>query len=121
VTEYPEYDPKIKHTIWVDVNLAAPIFEEDDNKRALVDIVAVIDRSGSMSGEKLKLVKTTLEFVVSQLTAKDRLCLVVYDDVVDIVFPLTYVTSGNKTDIMSKIQSVQTRGTTNLCGGLLKG
>lgn len=121
VNEYPEYDPKIKHTIWVDVNLSAPIFEEDDNKRALVDIVAVIDRSGSMSGEKLKLVKTTLEFVVSQLTAKDRLCLVVYDDKVDLVFPLTFVSSENKTDIMGKIQSVQTKGSTNLCGGLLKG
>ncbi|WP_411024985.1 vWA domain-containing protein, partial [Salmonella sp. s54836] len=120
-TEFQEYDPTLKCSCWVDLNLKAPEFEEDDSKRAAVDIVAVIDRSGSMSGSKLALVKKTLHFVVSQLTAKDRLCLVVYDDSVDIVFPLTNITVENKGKLETKIDDVKTRGSTNLCGGLIKG
>ena len=119
--EYPEYDPAKASNCWVDINLSAPLYEEDESKRPAVDIVAVIDRSGSMSGEKLPLVKKTLLFVVSQLTAADRICLIVYDDTVDLIFNLTRVTAENKPEIESKIEGVQTRGSTNLCGGLLKG
>ena len=119
--EYPEYDPAKASNCWVDINLSAPLYEEDESKRPAVDIVAVIDRSGSMSGEKLPLVKKTLLFVVSQLTAADRICLIVYDDTVDLIFNLTSVTAENKPEIESKIEGVQTRGSTNLCGGLLKG
>ena len=119
--EYPEYAPTKATNCWVDINLAAPVYEEEENVRAPVDIVAVIDRSGSMSGGKLDLVKKTLHFVVTQLTPKDRLCLVVYDDTVDLIFNLTNLTPENKPDIEAKIDAVGTRGSTNLAGGLLKG
>lgn len=76
----------------MDLNLAAPVYEEDESVRAPVDIVAVIDRSGSMSGGKLDLVKKTLHIVVTQLTPKDRLSLIVYDDTVDMIFNLTSIT-----------------------------
>ena len=71
--EYPEYNPTLATNCWVDINLATPVNKEDESVRSPVDIVAVIDRSGSMSGGKLDLVKKTLHFVVTQLTAKDRL------------------------------------------------
>ena len=119
--EFLEYDPKKTLSCWVDLKLVAPIFEEDDTKRAAVDLVAVIDRSGSMGGGKLDLVKKTLLFVVSQLASTDRLALIVYDGSVDIIFTLTKITPDNKTQIEALIDSVQTRGSTNLCGGLIKG
>ena len=119
--EFLEYDPKKTVSCWADLKLEAPIFEEDDSKRAAVDLVAVIDRSGSMDGGKLDLVKKTLHFVVSQLASTDRLALIVYDNSVDIIFTLTKITSDNKTQIESLIDSVHTRGSTNLCGGLIKG
>ena len=92
---------------------------EEDNTRAQVDLVAVIDRSGSMSGDKINLVKETLLFVLTQLTAKDRLCLIVYDDEVESVFELTYVTEEGRSYLRSKINSVTVRVRTDLCGGLL--
>jgi len=41
---------------------------------APIDVVTVIDRSGSMGGDKIALVKETLGFVVKQLKATDRIC-----------------------------------------------
>ena len=119
--EYLEYHPAHATPCWVDLNLTAPTYVEEDNARTQVDLVAVIDRSGSMSGDKIDLVKETLQFVLTQLTAKDRLCLIIYDDEVESLFELTYVTEENRSFLESKINSITTRGSTNLCGGLLKG
>lgn len=45
--------------------ITAPLYVQADREsRASVDVVAVVDRSGSMRGEKLKLVCKTLKFVV---------------------------------------------------------
>ena len=46
------------------VTSRAPLYEPQS--RSAVDIVAVIDRSGSMAGVKLDLVRKTLLFVIDQ-------------------------------------------------------
>ena len=46
------------------VTARAPLYEPQS--RSAVDIVAVIDRSGSMAGVKLNLVRKTLLFVIDQ-------------------------------------------------------
>ena len=93
----------------------------ETQSRSPVDIVAVIDHSGSMAGEKLDLVRKTLLFVIDQLKPCDRLCLVLYDDLVSVEFPLTPMTKQNKEMTKSKVENIAHRGATNLCGGLLKG
>ena len=62
--EFAAYAPSKEHKAWAIATLKAPLFEP--TARAPVDICAVIDRSGSMHGEKLELVKETLEFVIDQ-------------------------------------------------------
>ena len=62
--EFAAYPPSTKQEAWTVCTLKAPLFEP--TARAPVDIVAVIDKSGSMHGEKLDLVKETLEFVIDQ-------------------------------------------------------
>jgi hypothetical protein len=49
-------------------------------KRAPLHLVAVIDKSGSMSGQPLELVKESLIKVVSQLGPDDELSIVLYGD-----------------------------------------
>jgi hypothetical protein len=46
------------------VTLKASHYECEESKRPALDIVAVIDRSGSMRGEKLFLVKKSLNILV---------------------------------------------------------
>ena len=67
-SEYKDYIYNETVDIWTLVSLKAPkeVEEDDEDKRAPIDLVAVIDKSGSMEGEKLKLVKKTLEFVLTQ-------------------------------------------------------
>lgn len=62
--EFAAYAPSKEHKAWAITTLKAPFYEP--TARAPVDICAVIDRSGSMHGEKLELVKETLEFVIDQ-------------------------------------------------------
>ena len=64
--EFKCYAPGGLEKCWATATLRAPFFEP--TTRAEIDLVAVIDRSGSMSGSKIKLVKETLEFVIDQCT-----------------------------------------------------
>ncbi len=63
-TEYASYKPGSKQECWAITTFKAPYYEP--SARADVDIVAVIDKSGSMSGQKIALVRKTLEFVIDQ-------------------------------------------------------
>ncbi|XP_057306276.1 uncharacterized protein LOC130644615 isoform X1 [Hydractinia symbiolongicarpus] len=121
--EYKDYTYNEKQDIWALVSLKAPFQEEKENeeKRAPIDIIAVIDKSGSMAGAKLDLVKRTLEFVLTQLNERDRFSVVTYDTNVYIDFGLRVMTADNKKDALHKIKNIQSGSCTNLCGGLLKG
>ena len=65
-TELCAYSHATRHDCWALANVKAPLYEPE--ARVPVDVVAVIDVSGSMAGEKLNLVKKTLLFVIGQCT-----------------------------------------------------
>ena len=62
--EYACYSPRGEQLCWAVTNFKAPLYEPAS--RAPVDMVAVVDKSGSMSGEKIRLVKKTLLFMIDQ-------------------------------------------------------
>jgi len=100
------------------VSIRAP---EQECSRTPLDLVAVIDVSGSMAGEKLQLVIAGLKFLVSQLLPADRFSLVLYDSEVRILFALTAATSEFVEVAKQKIAQIRAGSSTNLSGGLLKG
>src|SRR5688572_32566931 len=53
--------------------------------RSPLNLSLVIDRSGSMSGDKLNYVKEAARHVLRLLTEADRLSTVIYDDEVEIL------------------------------------
>ena len=62
--EFACYPPSKEQPCWAIASLRAPFYEP--TSRSPVDIAAVIDKSGSMRGKKLDLVKKTLLFVIDQ-------------------------------------------------------
>lgn len=91
---------------------------DDDSKRAPADIVVVLDVSGSMTGTKLDLCKTTQKLLLRELSSSDRFGLVSFGSNVNTeIFPKK-LTQFNKDFAHSKIESLTTHGCTNMSGGI---
>lgn len=96
-TDHPALPCGNSHVTFGMVELVAPKFEEETRRtRAAIDLVTVIDISGSMMGDKLELVKSTLLFMVDQLKADDRLCIVSFESNVRRLTQLSALTEANK-------------------------
>ena len=109
-------------TVTFDANITAPaLANEDHDQRKSVNIVCVIDTSGSMSGEPLRLVRETLDFIVGQLKSGDHLSLVSFGDAAKLLFPLTDMTTDGKTMASQQISKLAVDGMTNLSAGLQLG
>jgi Ca-activated chloride channel homolog len=78
-----------------------------------LNLCIVIDKSGSMHGEKLETAKKSCIEIFKRLTEDDLFTVVVYDDEAQVIInPLT-----DKKDIVIKIQSIESGGQTNLSLG----
>ena len=84
-----------------------------------LNLSVVIDRSGSMKGDKLKYVKLAAKELVSKLGKKDRLSLVTYDSTVQILLPPRMV--EDKQRFFDAIAPLNSGDMTNLSGGWLQG
>src|ERR1044071_2395258 len=89
--------------------------------RAPVAVSLVVDRSGSMAGDKLKLALDAARQAIRALDERDRFSVVVFDDRVDLVVPATGATRAARQDAEARLESVTSRGNTDLCGGWLTG
>ena len=100
----------------------APLNESVDTERPPCDIVAVVDRSGSMSGQKLALVKEALSYLITQLKACDRLSVVAFDHRVSHIFGLKRCSEQGRLSMDRSVQTdLHARGGTNIKSGLTFG
>eukprot|EP01116_Phalansterium_solitarium_P016081 TRINITY_DN3649_c0_g2_i1.p1 TRINITY_DN3649_c0_g2~~TRINITY_DN3649_c0_g2_i1.p1 ORF type:complete len:481 (-),score=194.33 TRINITY_DN3649_c0_g2_i1:236-1615(-) len=99
-------------------NIVAPTYEVPDEKRAPLNLIAVIDKSGSMQGEKIALVKSTMQFVQTQLQARDRFSIVAFSDDAAVELPLTRMDAGGKQAAAARVKAINAAGSTDLSGGL---
>jgi len=104
---------------YLNCSFRAPVCPEGDRKP--VDIVVVLDRSGSMRGPKLDLCKKTVQFLMGELSSQDRLGLVTYDTNVKTEFHLMKMNEKGKEKAEGILQKIQAGACTNLSGGLFHG
>lgn len=100
---------------------AVEIEDAKANDRAPIDVVLVLDKSGSMSGEKIELCKATAEFLCKELKSKDKLGIVTYDTDVNTIFDLRLMDRDGKEAAKNSISMIQSGSMTNLSGGLIRG
>lgn len=86
-----------------------------------VDLVIVLDRSGSMQGQKISDARQAVMGLIDRLTDKDRLSLVTYSNSVNTIFPLVPMDDSHRRLVKAAVQRIYSGGGTNLGGGLQRG
>ena len=89
--------------------------------REPLSLVLVLDRSGSMQGQKLDTAKRAAEAVIDRLEERDRVAIVVFDDRIDVVQQTVPATREIKARIRSALAEIAARSMTALHEGWLTG
>ena len=89
-------------------------FEKEKEKQSL-GICLVIDRSGSMSGEKMELAKTAARGAVELLTPKDFIGIVAFDHHSYVICPMQTPSEG----VSDEIATIRARGGTEIYPALV--
>lgn len=92
----------------------------NDADRAPIDLVTVLDVSGSMSS-KLPLLKRAVHFIIQNLGSADRLSIVIFSSVARRIFPLQRMTDSGRENAIRAINTLSSNGGTNIVEGLKKG
>lgn len=104
------------------LTLSAPEIEDAvDRPAPPMDLVLVLDRSGSMNGQKIDHAKRASTLLLDRLTPDDRLALVTYANDVRVASPLVSMGYGNRNRLKQTVRRVRVGGGTNLGGGLWQG
>jgi Ca-activated chloride channel family protein len=101
------------------IRFGADVAKADAAPRRPLNLSLVLDRSGSMGGTPLRQAIKSAQALVEQLTDKDRLSVVVFDDHIKTLVDPDFVL--DKKAIRAAIGKVDAGGTTNLCGGWQQG
>lgn len=83
-----------------------------------VDLVVVLDRSGSMGGQKIHDARKAVIGLLERLSGRDRIALITYANNVHTVSGLVYVTPHTFNRLTRDVVRIQAGGGTNLGGGL---
>ncbi len=93
--------------------------EEGGQERKPLNISLMLDKSGSMGGDKLEYTKYAAKALIDRLTSDDMLSVVAYDDRVTVVVPHGPV--EDRDTAKNSIDSIEPGGSTNLSAGWLRG
>ncbi len=100
---------------------ADDVFVDDAAVKQHVDMVIVLDQSGSMRGQKIQYAREAIQGLISDLSEGDRFALVGYSDGVWKYSPLTEISKRTRQNFQSIVSHIQPGGNTNLGGGLQEG
>ena len=118
---------KIKHQV-LQLNSASATVEpllftinalsgNDENKVPL-DLICVLDTSGSMQGPKIMLLIDTLKYLVDLLGENDRISIVRFSSQGARLLPLKRVSEVNKPEILKVLNSLVASGGTDITDGM---
>lgn len=95
--------------------------DKTEQSRLPLKLALVLDRSGSMQGDKIETAKKAALAVLDQLASRDQMAVVIFDDHIDVIQKLAPVTAEYKSQLRSALQTVQARANTALHEGWLTG
>jgi Ca-activated chloride channel family protein len=87
--------------------------------RPRLNLSLVLDRSGSMQGEKITRAREAACYCIDQLLPTDRVSVVIFDDVIEVIVPSQMV--ENREQIKSAISRIGARNSTALHEAWVRG
>jgi Ca-activated chloride channel family protein len=107
-----------KQMTWIRVGLEG--FQlTDDTPRPAANVAIVMDKSGSMQGEKIERARDAAIDALHLLGPNDIVSIITYDSTVDVLVPATKLT--DRKSVIAKIRAITAGGNTALFGGVSKG
>ncbi len=108
-----------EQTVDVLIRITPPELGSDGASRRRLNLSVVLDRSGSMQGAKMERAREAASYCVEQLLPADRLSVVIFDDVVEVLIPSGPV--EDKAGLKRLIAGVDARGSTALHEAWVRG
>jgi Ca-activated chloride channel homolog len=96
-----------------------PTAEMDEAKRPPLHLALVIDRSTSMKGERIDMVKANVTQLVRKLSGKDILSIIAFSDRAEVLVPASKVHDVEK--MIDRVTMLECRGGTEIFQGLEAG
>ena len=90
-------------------------------ERPPVNLALVLDRSGSMQGDRIARAREAAIAAVQRLDGRDYVSVVVFDDRIDVLAGAQTASPANKAAIVEKLSTVEARGSTAIFGGVSAG
>ncbi|MDJ0838387.1 MAG: VWA domain-containing protein [Acidobacteriota bacterium] len=103
----------------IKITLEGPSETASTVRRPPVNLAVVLDRSGSMKGDKLQKAREGTVQAMRQLGRNDYFSLVVYDDKIETLIPPRFATDTDALE--SRIWDIRAGGSTALFGGVSQG
>jgi Ca-activated chloride channel homolog len=117
-TDRPYVPAGEKQAVYLRIGLAG-CAEEFLKERRPVNVSLVIDKSGSMSGDKIEKAKDAAIMAIRRLQADDIASIVIYDDQAEVLVPATKMSRTE--DSVKKIRRIRADGSTALYDGIQNG
>ncbi len=89
------------------------------DNRIPLNLSVVLDRSGSMAGEKLAAARDAAAMLIRRLHPNDTVSVVAYDD--EVITVAEPATGDTQASLPQQVQAIHPGGSTNLSGGWLRG
>lgn len=99
------------------LSATAPAQHDGALAKPPLNLSLVIDRSGSMGGQKLDITRQAVADFLGTLSRIDRAGVVVYDDHVELLAPLSTVSP----QVVDRVRGITSQGSTDLYGGWVRG
>jgi Ca-activated chloride channel family protein len=106
-------------TVDVLIRITPPELDAGVGRRPKLNLSLVLDRSGSMEGEKMSRAREATAYCIDQLLPVDRLSVVVFDNVVEVLIPSQ--PAENKAQLKSRLTEVYARNSTALHEAWVRG
>ena len=86
-----------------------------------IDLILLVDDSGSMRGQKLSLIQETLPQMINLMGEEDQLSIVKFTNNADPILELQFMNETGKSRALKSVEKFKGSGGTNICRAIEKG